>query len=564
MSWRGLVVLAAAGIVLMGGIAQATGDAPGDLDLSFGEGGHVRVSVGSNGAGAYAAIVQPDDKVILVGETLPTAPPPPPAPPRPPPTVDRDGGGNEDFVVVRLDADGGLDSTFGSEGIVRTPIDVVPGGPDIARAVALEPDGAIVLAGEARGEGSTDFAFVRYTATGELDPTFSGDGIQTIDVGIFDSVSGVAVQPGDGKIVAVGRPSFGSNSYLAMRLQTDGSLDGSFGSNGVSRMSIGDPGVVDTPEAVAMMTDGRIVSAGTADDAYPDVDGNFAVVRYLPTGEPDPSFGENGVVVTDQPEYESLRGLVLAPGGKVVLGGFAFQNQVQFRLERYLSDGRLDASFGGAGIVTTPIGTAAYSTGLAIEANGKLIAGGWAWASEPDFALARYEDNGTLDHSFGNEGTRIYPVATAQKTAVVLQGSGAGRIVEVGTTYDQGRGQMATIGVLSGEGAPPPPPPSPPLPPPPPPPVPPPPPSPLPPPPPPVPPPVPPPPPARRCLVPRVIGLRLARARSRIRGRGCVVGRVRRARSHRARGIVLGQSPKPGARKPLRTRVSLVASSGRR
>jgi uncharacterized delta-60 repeat protein len=219
-----------------------------------------------------------------------------------------------------------------------------------------------------------------------------------------------------------------------------------------------------------------------------------------------------------------------------------------FVLARYLPSGELDTSFGGTGVVTTAIGGYSGAVSLALQPDGKVIAGGWANAG-PSFALARYNDDGSLDTSFGNGGVRTYTVGAhgGDGTSVLLQhlADGRDRLVQTGTAWQDDGGNFAAIGLqLDGPPAPPPPPvPPPPVPP----------------------PPVPPPaPPKRHCLVPRVIGQRLARARARIRARGCSVGRVRRARSRRTRGIVLRQSPRAGARKPLKGRVSLVVSRGRR
>ena len=203
----GLVILSA--LVLAGVGGSAPSGTAGDIDTTFGVNGAVLASISTYGAEAEAVVVQPDGKIVLAGSTRP--PPPPPLPPLSPPgPPSRPAGGeigNMDFLALRLNADGSRDSGFGSDGFVRTPIDYVPGAANWASAVALGPDGSIVLAGSALRDNTftTDFAFVRYTSAGELDPTFSGDGIQTIGVDDYDEAFGVAVQPSDGKIVAVGR-----------------------------------------------------------------------------------------------------------------------------------------------------------------------------------------------------------------------------------------------------------------------------------------------------------------------------------------------------------------------
>ena len=233
--------------------------APGDLDPTFGANGRVILSPGIESYAAAAAL-QPDGKVLLAGLVDDREPPPPPPPA---PYAVRIPSG--DFLAVRLNADGTPDSSFGTGGAVRTPIDLVNGGYDVARAVATGPGGTIVLAGDAgTAQGSLDLAFARYTPSGTLDPSFSGDGIQTVDVGTFDSIAGVAVQS-DGKVVAAGR---GGAGFTVVRLRADGSLDPTFGSGGIVDTPIRDPSTRDEASAIAVLGDGRILVAGTADYSY--------------------------------------------------------------------------------------------------------------------------------------------------------------------------------------------------------------------------------------------------------------------------------------------------------
>ena len=199
-----MIRLGGTGLVVIGVLAltAVAGSAPtnaGDLDTTFGNNGVALASISTYGAEAHAVVVQPDDKIVLAGWTRPPPPPPlPPLSPPKPPSAPAGEIGNKDFLALRLNADGSPDTGFGTDGFVRTPIDFVPGAANWANAVALGPDGSIVLAGSALDDLFTsDFAFVRYTSAGELDSTFSGDGIQTLDVG--DEAFGVAVQPSDGK-----------------------------------------------------------------------------------------------------------------------------------------------------------------------------------------------------------------------------------------------------------------------------------------------------------------------------------------------------------------------------
>ena len=290
---------------------------------------------------------------------------------------------------------------------MRTPIDLANSSYDVAWAVAAGPDGTVVLAGDAANSGGTrDFAFVRYTSSGALDTSFSGDGIQTLDVALFDSVAAVAVQP-DRKIVAAGR---GGTGFTVVRFRADGSLDPTFGSGGIVNTPIGDPALQDEASALALLGDGRILVAGTADYEYP-YPTDFALARYLPDGRLDQSFGLDGIVVTETPgDAVVASALALTPTGGIVVAGTGDR---AFKIARYRPGGALDSTFGTGGIVSTQIGSL-YSDASAVwvQADGKVVAGGTtrdrAARVWDEMAVARYNVDGSLDASFGQGGTRRF------------------------------------------------------------------------------------------------------------------------------------------------------------
>jgi uncharacterized delta-60 repeat protein len=515
-------------------VAIAASGGKGGVDPTFGTKGRVDVKVGDLSE-ANAVLAQPDGKVVLAGFAADRL-------------ANPDAASNGDFLAIRLNRDGSPDKSFGAAGIVRTRIDPGDGKPSSAHAVALAlgPDGSIVLAGQIYRSG-TDYplAFARLTPTGTLDTSFSGDGILTLEMGPNVSVNGVAVQP-DGKIVAVGESGSG---FLVLRLLPNGALDESFGSGGIVSTSVGDPAYRDAAAAVAVLGDGKIVVAGTADFNYlsytPTVT-DFALVRYLPDGKTDPTFGSSGIVVTPGPMAEGASGLAVAPDGKIIVAGSAgfpsagprYPGSAGFHLARYLPSGALDATFGESGTVTTWFeGTKAYAQSLAyaqsvaVEPDGRILVAGTAFPPPPadaKFAVAAYEDNGTLDKTFGDGGKRTYGTsyegdygsgAAIQRAAAR---SGADRLVLAGyASYDSSDEHVLAIGVDLGS------------------------------------------PPPARCHVPRVIGLTLSRARARIGSSHCTVGHVRKAKSISRRGTVISQSPRAGRYLSSRGRVSLVVSLGR-
>lgn len=500
--------------------------APGDLDSTFGTGGRVGIAFAGSDAQAYAAAVQADGKILLAGDVS-EQPPPPPAPPPGPPLPTRPAADQGDFLAIRLTQNGTLDPSFGSGGIVRTPINISPDGADRLFGAALTPDGKLVVAGTSYGQNGEELSVVRYTEAGSLDTSFCGSGICTYGAQ-YGSGYAVAVQP-DGKIVCAGE-LLATGGISVVRLLPNGDPDPSFGSAGVVHTLLGEPSDQDWGKAVLLQGDGRIVVGATA-DLHNSVD--FSVVRYLSDGQLDPSFGNHGVVVTPAPNQQWTEAAALLPTGKIVVTGDSSYSGTshEFRLARYNADGSLDAGFGRGGIVTTRFHANVISTALSVGADGRVIAGGLdASTADIKYALARYNDDGSLDSGFGDGGTRTYDIlggADYGWALAIQQVDSSERLVQAGSSYDGANYVVSAARLQLGPPAPQPPPFVPP------------------------------------CVVPHVVGKPLPKARMRIRKAHCRVGRVRYKRAPlKKRGRVLSQKPRPGRRLANGARVSLVV--GRR
>ena len=300
-------------------------------------------------------------------------------------------GSDYDFALVRYNADGSLDTGFGGgDGIVTT--DIV-GGNDYGRSVTVQADGGILVAGYTYNGSNNDFALMRYNADGSLDTSFGGgDGIVTTDIaGGSDQGYSVTVQA-DGGILVAGRSGA---DFALVRYNADGSLDTGFGGgDGIVTTDI--LGSADQGRSMTVQADGGILVAGYGlnGSSY-----NFALVRYNPDGSLDTSFGGgDGIVTTDIPggSDQGTSVTVQADGGILVAG----RSGTDFALVRYNADGSLDTSFGGGdGIVTTDIGTFDEGTSVVVQADGGiLVAGGGSY----DFALVRYNADGSRDTSFGD------------------------------------------------------------------------------------------------------------------------------------------------------------------
>jgi uncharacterized delta-60 repeat protein len=268
---------------------------------------------------------------------------------------------------------------------------------------------------------SAVFAAGAQAAPGDLDPTFSGDGKQTTDFGGVDRAAAAVVRQADGKIVAVGIA--GADFGLA-RYNPNGSLDTTFSGDGKQTTDFENG---DAAYAVALQADGKIVAVGiaireTGDEA-------FALARYNPNGSLDTTFSGDGRQTTDLGRIDSAMGVAIQANGKIVAVGSGNGN---FALARYNPNGSLDASFSGDGKERTDFGGGDAANGVAIQANGKIVAVGRDGSSAGrDFALARYNPNGSLDTTFSGDGKQTTDFGGIDRAnGVALQGNG--KIVAVG------------------------------------------------------------------------------------------------------------------------------------
>jgi uncharacterized delta-60 repeat protein len=232
------------------------------------------------------------------------------------------------------------------------------------------------------------------SAPGDLDATFGSGGVVTTSVGPDDEYAyDVAIQP-DGKIVVVGYADNGSDADFALaRYTISGTLDTSFGSGGVVTTPIGPRD--DYGWSVAIQPDGKIVAAGYASNGS---DEDFALARYTVSGTLDTSFGSNGIVTTPiGSSYDHVYDIALQPDGKIVVVGYANNgSDDDFALVRYTASGTLDTTFGSSGVVTTPIGLDDdHGWSIALQPDGKIVAAGFANnGSDDDFAVVRYHGGG--------------------------------------------------------------------------------------------------------------------------------------------------------------------------
>lgn len=390
-------------------IMNSPAQSSGYLDFSFGSGGIVTTSVGPAMDQGRAVHLQPDGKIILSGGAQ--------------------NGTDWDFAVVRYNTNGSLDSSFGANGKVITPVGI---DNDMGFSGFLQPDGKIVVAGDSYNATNYDFGLIRYNPNGSLDNSFGTGGIVTTNVSVSnDYCRGALLQP-DGKMILTGLSYNGSNYDIAtVRYNTDGSLDSTFGSSGVVMTAIGS--TADYGWALALQQDGKILVAGRTDNPT-DID--IALLRYQPNGTPDSSFGTNGIVISAPGPADDIAHWVLVqPNGKIVVSGYFFNGtDNDVAVLRYNPDGSPDNSFGTNGIVTTPVGPAEdYSFSANLQPDGKIIVAGRSGnGSDDDFSLLRYTGNGSLDSTFGTNGKVTTPVGSANDFGYTSILTPEGRIILAG------------------------------------------------------------------------------------------------------------------------------------
>ena len=380
--------------IMFAGVAPALA-APVVLDPTFDNDGRV-ITSSVNATSVYNMdiAIQTDGKIIAAGS---------------------DSSSNHgDFALVRYNADGSLDTTFDTDGIVTTDFG---NNSEVGTAVALQQDGKILVAGFSTDSttGVDDkFALARYNSDGSLDTSFDTDGKVITPIGGFDNALAVAVQS-DGKILVAGGALIGTNSDFALvRYNSDGSLDTSFDMDGIVLTDFGTNNG-DGAQAMALQSDGKIILAGSSFNRNTS-DSDFAVARYNSDGSLDTTFDTDGKVTTNFGIYDLGNAIALQSDGKIVIAGPS-NNGIDgdFVLARYNSNGSLDTTFDTDGKVTWDFGGQEIGKDVAIDPGGKIVvAGSTSFPSQfplSQFAMARYNSNGAPDTTFDTDGIVITSIS---------------------------------------------------------------------------------------------------------------------------------------------------------
>jgi uncharacterized delta-60 repeat protein len=334
------------------------------------------------------------------------------------------------FTQIHAQA-GALDVTFGNNGIVKPNF---PEKTSNSEDLALQPDGKIVTIGTQKNTVGSNLILARFHPNGDLDTTFGVQGMVQLLAAPFSSGLRVKVL-NDGKILATGiQQTNDIGNYLLARFNADGSIDPSFGNNGMVSGSI--RGVNEIPYTVAIQPDNKIIIAGLSIDTTFQLDA--FMLRFLPNGNLDQSFGNQGVVLTfiDDNFSSYILELTLQPDGKIIAAGAAYSGLSGGYngglVLRYLPNGQLDASFQNKGAMLFGAGRLAS---VALQPDGKMVLGGdFIFPPEYGFALSRIQSDGTLDKEFGDLGYTLLDFeAPSDETNIKVLVLPDGKIIGTGT-----------------------------------------------------------------------------------------------------------------------------------
>lgn len=383
----------------------------GELDDTFDGNGKLLLNTSSgNDLFTDVAIQSGDQKIVAVGRSDP---------------------GDGEWLIVRFNPDGTLDSGFGGgDGIVTVDFS---SGEDHANALALQADGKIVVVGFAGGSGGR-WGVIRLNTNGTLDSTFSGDGKATLNFSTADDhAADVGIQPGDQKIVVTGWKASTDSVFIVTRFTTGGSLDSTFSGDGIATANL--TSGEDLAISLGIDSTGKIVVCGLASGGG----GQVGLARFKPGGGLDATFSGDGKLLQNfGTGLDIAYAVAIQPGDdKIVLAGEVGRTNTKMLALRYNTNGTLDSSFSGDGVFALDITEFAdFAGALVLQGDGSIVLAGSA--NFEFYTVVRLSSGGSLDTAFGDDGvmfsnlTANYDVANS----VAIQANGA--IITVGQSSGSG------------------------------------------------------------------------------------------------------------------------------
>ncbi|AHL36899.1 hypothetical protein CD58_17000 [Pseudomonas brassicacearum] len=333
----------------------------GDLDDSFGDHGITRLNIFPGvRLGKNVLTVQPNDQAFIFGHV---------------------GEEFEILYILKILPDGKLDTTFGKEG--RVVIDL-PVGEDVARLLAIQPDGKIVLVARVvRGYENYDEVLLRLDSKGELDPTFGETGMVFVGKVYFSSL---IILP-DGRLLFAGAKD---GALLFARYLNDGRPDRSFGEEGVVTIEVKNSQYAEI-SAAERQSDGKIVAVGSAN--FESKGFHTLTTRINPDGSLDETFNHGALAVISFQGYEAQHHAVaIQPDNKIIAAGASLgtEKTANFTLMRFLPNGAPDLEFGLHGRVMTDLGSLDLAMHISLQADAKIVVSGWVLGLSRGVGIVRY------------------------------------------------------------------------------------------------------------------------------------------------------------------------------
>ncbi|MBW2202753.1 MAG: hypothetical protein JRF52_01310 [Deltaproteobacteria bacterium] len=363
-------------------------------------------------------------------------------------------GTDADVGVLRYNGDGTLDSAFGTDGIV-----IYDGGKgnDCGRLVAIQTDGKIVLTGYSNNGENYDILTVRYNSDGTLDTSFGTNGIATYNNGNRNDYGRAIAIQSDGEIVVTARSTIvisGVSTSIAMilRYKGDGTLDNTFGTNGVVTYEGGQGN--DGFRGVAIQADGKSAVSGYTRTVTEDFD--VLTARYNSNGALDNTFGTSGVITYDGGHgNDGARGVAIQSDGKIVVsGGDNNGTDLDVLVLRYNSDGTPDNAFGTNGVVSYDSGKGNDNgRRLAIQGGNKIVVtGNTPNGTDEDVLILRYNVDGSADGAFGSNGVVTLNIVTGKDFGEGVAIQADAKIVIAGGSFNGTDSDVMVLRVIGSGG----------------------------------------------------------------------------------------------------------------
>lgn len=359
----------------------------GALDITFGNNGTVVTPINDSNSTIYSIALRGNGKIVVAGKSI--------------------FGGSEHFTIIQYNPDGSIDSNFGINGKVVTPI----GGKSYISSIAIQQDDKIVAGGSSSNQISY-FTIAHYNLNGNIDSSFGNNGIvQSQMSGQFAEIKKLLLKS-NGRILAGGKVNLMTFEDIPALVQyhANGTIDSSFATNGKLENYIG---MVQYVSDMAFTADEKIIATGEAKtgNSLPD-DSDFAIFRILPNGSLDNSFGNSGIVYTDfANSSDAPYSLRLRQDSSIIVAGYSYSwnpSITKFAAARYDMAGTIINSFGNNGKITTVInGNTAIARAVALTSDDNLIVSGNTFNTNEDFALVKYLQDGSIDNNFGSSGNGI-------------------------------------------------------------------------------------------------------------------------------------------------------------